>query len=182
MDMHMIDYSLLNSALEFYQQNGFTRIEVPWTVSDSISRATKEFYAKPTRSDDGVLIGSGEQGFLDLMVNGFLPLGKYVTLTPCFRDDELDAYHRRHFMKVELIDVTPGMTHHAMIRLAEMFMLEHIPDHISLQTVATEFGYDLEYNDVELGSYGTRQYGRHSWAYGTGIAEPRFSEVFHGIS
>jgi hypothetical protein len=46
-----------------------------------------------------------------------------------------------------------------------------------IKIVKTNIGYDLELNNIELGSYGVRKYGQLHWVYGTGLAEPRFSKV-----
>jgi hypothetical protein len=32
-------------------------------------------------------------------------------------------------------------------------------------------------NDIEIGSYGMREYENFKWIYGTGMAEPRFSKA-----
>lgn len=44
-----------------------------------------------------------------------------------------------------------------------------------------EFSYDLEINNIEVGSYGIRQYKNLFWVYGTGLAEPRFSQAINGV-
>ena len=45
-----------------------------------------------------------------------------------------------------------------------------------LSVVATEEGHDLMLNGIEVGSYGHRSIpGIETWAYGTGLALPRFS-------
>jgi hypothetical protein len=44
-----------------------------------------------------------------------------------------------------------------------------------LNIVQTEIGHDIELNSIEIGSYGWRQHRDIIWAYGTGLAEPRFS-------
>jgi hypothetical protein len=44
-----------------------------------------------------------------------------------------------------------------------------------LTIVKTEIGHDIELNGIEIGSYGWRQNQDIIWAYGTGLAEPRFS-------
>ena len=53
------------------------------------------------------LIASGEQGFLYLGLKEYLAPGKYVTLTPCFRNESYDLTHSKNFMKVELIHYQP---------------------------------------------------------------------------
>ncbi len=51
-------------------------------------------------------MGSAEQGFVQLMLDGKLPLGSHMAAGPCFRDDEVDDLHQKTFFKVELIIVT----------------------------------------------------------------------------
>jgi hypothetical protein len=43
--------------------------------------------------------------------------------------------------------------------------------------IPTAQGLDIELGGIELGSYGYRSYGRLHWIYGTGFAEPRFSQA-----
>ena len=52
-----------------------------------------------------------------------------------------------------------------------------ISDGEAFDVVQTPEGIDICCNNVELGSYGVRQMGPHTWIFGTGIAEPRFSLV-----
>jgi hypothetical protein len=69
--------------LKFYESFGFKRIESPWTVTKDVSDITK-----PPGGKDKVLVASGEQSFLYLYLKGFLPRGRYQTVTPCFREQE----------------------------------------------------------------------------------------------
>ena len=130
---------------------------------------------------DGHLVGSAEQSFLHLALNGMLKAGRYVAASPCFRDDPPDRFHRRTFFKVELIDLyaagseglrqTPLYMAHTALRL-----FRALPGGEQAKIVPTgEDTYDIELRGVELGSYGTRSYDRWSWVYGTGLAEPRFT-------
>lgn len=41
-----------------------------------------------------------------------------------------------------------------------------------------DYGYDLLLSGIEVGSYGFREYKNNKWIYGTGLAEPRFSQAF----
>lgn len=84
--MVMIDYGRLDRSVKFYDEFGFKRIESPWTVTKAVSGITKpkdkidwEIIGK-----DKVLVASGEQSFLYLYLKGFLPKGKYQTITPVF--------------------------------------------------------------------------------------------------
>jgi hypothetical protein len=55
------------------------------------------------------------------------------------------------------------------------FFQTQVPDQNLLKIVTTSDGYDIEYNGVEIGSYGIRKTSFLEWIYGTGLAEPRFS-------
>ena len=82
-------------------------------VNDEISNITKpedreNFYI----NDNQVLVASGEQSFMQLIGDSKMDPGKYVTLTPCFRDESVDKLHKQYFMKTELIvyDTLPNLT------------------------------------------------------------------------
>ena len=137
----------------------------------------------PLRTDDGILVGSAEQSFIHLLLNGTSLNGKYVAVTPCFRPDAIDKIHQRHFMKVELFDTCPGGLDcptsifnkiAETTRIARSFFHTLHPGNDCVMR-ATNDGYDLELNGIEIGSYGYRSYGDWRWIYGTGFADPRFS-------
>lgn len=110
--MERIDYNILNNSLYYYESSGFKYLEVPWMVDDEISNITKpedreNFYI----NDNQVLVASGEQSFMQLIGDSKMDPGKYVTLTPCFRDENVDKLHKQYFMKTELIvyDTLPNL-------------------------------------------------------------------------
>lgn len=178
----------LSEAIDFYVGRGYTYIEVPWIVSPNATGATipeGEGRKATSLADGRHLVGSAEQGFVQMMMDGKLPAGKYVTLTPCFRDEpEITALHRPHFMKVELIYIP-----------ADGDQLYHLDEDAITQDARDFFvrcglgvwrhddsqGIDLMcYRlapSMELGSYGIRTHGSFRWVYGTGCAEPRTSQV-----
>lgn len=182
----MIDYKLLNESIEFYESEGFTRIEVPWMVTEYIDSITRPKDAIPYRIENKKknLIASGEQGFLYLLLKEYLPPGKYQTITPCFRNDSYDFTHTKQFLKNELIIVDPNMDKKKgdkyaweLLRVAKKFfkvVLKSTPTIVADSTAGT---LDLEFNEVEVGSYGFRTHDNMSWAYGTGCAEPRTSTL-----
>ncbi len=175
----MIDYGRLDRSIKFYESFGFSRIESPWTVTKEISGITKP----PDKIDweivgkNKVLVASGEQSFLYLYLKGFLPTGKYQTITPCFREEPFDKTHTKYFIKNELIitdEVTPKKLDY-IIQVCKEFFENEINSKIDISK--TDIGYDLEINGVELGSYGIRSCEYLDWIYGTGLAEPRFSFI-----
>lgn len=197
------DWSVLSSAIDWYKRGGFQYVEVPWAVPSHVVSIT----LPPTRRAFGViedgrkfenaLVGSAEQSFLHLTLKGRLDLGQendprsYVTASPCFRDDHPDTLHQKQFMKVELFEPYYMTTPDAyldvrlgrMIGRARGFFLNYIPEH-NLELVKTDEGWDITGNGVELGSYGIRTcrllgttLDVFAWVYGTGVAEPRLSQV-----
>ncbi len=175
----MIDYNRINNSIQFYESKGFKRIESPWTVTKAISAITKpdgkgdwEIVGK-----DKVLVASGEQSFLYLYLKGFLPNGKYQTVTPCYRDEVFDQTHTKYFIKNELI-ITDDVSKSSLIdvlNICKDFYEEELGRTVNI--LETEQGYDLEYNGIEIGSYGIRSCEYLDWIYATGLAEPRMSIV-----
>ena len=45
------------------------------------------------------------------------------------------------------------------------------------EIVETDEGWDINVGGIEVGSYGSRSIHDHLWVYGTGLAEPRFSQA-----
>jgi hypothetical protein len=147
-------------------------------------------------SERSYLVGSAEQSFIQMMLDGDLKPGCYMAVTPCWRDDELDELHQRYFMKVELIDYMPYDSFLAspyMACMAEHFFNKIMGIEAKYAWIqdgqrTEEFPNDLigeqcdiVHDGIELGSYGIRGFefdGRkHIWVYGTGCAEPRLSYV-----
>ena len=182
----MINYKLLQDSLDYYTLKGFSRIEVPWTVSEEINNLTKPKEVVPLqlKHNNKCLVGSAEQGFLSLVNKGFLMKGKYISLTPCFRDEDFTLLHTKYFMKSEIFinDDVSDKTLKNLIGNAMGFFDGVLGDKVSL--VPTDIGYDIEYEGIELGSYGIRDFGFVRYIYGTSCAEPRLSRVksLHGLS
>ena len=177
-----IDWALVSRAVDYYQCHGFSYLEVPWICGKKATMATCPSDKTPILAAHpniplGYLAGSAEQSFIQMMLDGTLSAGKYVAATPCFRDDELDELHQRYFFKVELIDFSSSNEDAVgyMIHKARMFMGELTIKPIAIEE--TESGVDLCCDGIELGSYGYREFEGFKWAYGTGLALPRFSQV-----
>jgi hypothetical protein len=186
---HRIDWSLVGRAVDYYESAGFKYVEVPWVVDAATVMVTLPAGKRPMRAschyderDDLMFVGSAEQSFLQMMLDGKLAPGSYVTASPCFRDDEVDELHFKDFFKVELIVVLNHMAPYEYVRSlaveADVFFrrtgtlpAEH------LRMVETPIGLDIELGGIEIGSYGARYYEGHHWVYGTGLAEPRFSQA-----
>ena len=183
----MIDYNKIAASIEHYGSYGFKRIESPWTVTKAIADITRPIECNNFTIEEKkkVLVASGEQSFLYLYNKGFLPKGRFQTVTPCFRDEPFDAFHTKYFIKNELIVTdSVGMDFLCkVVNLAEHFFRTYIKNGIViLQT--SETSYDITYEGIELGSYGIRKCDYLEWIYGTGIAEPRLTRTLkkYGLS
>lgn len=209
----LIDYTLIAEAMSFYTHLGYTPVEVPWIVPHNISYLTCHdddlvFWTKTNKSNMGrALVGSAEQGLLDLIISKSLPLNKkYVSCSPCFRVNNDDSpIHFDQFMKVELgwavtYDQISFYLKEDRLNLCEVTdlliyqLIHHAESFFESQTtkplsrVDTDEGIDLTINDIEIGSYGFRPISYRStdstkltspfvWVYGTGLALPRFTQA-----
>ena len=163
-----IDWFLVSKAIMFYTNNGYEYIEVPWIVSLEAIRST--FDGEPLKSKEGCLVGSAEQSFVQMMIDGKLKAGRYIAATPCFRNEIYDNTHFPYFFKLELIHFLEKSLDDCICLSASFFNR-----YTSVSVVDTNIGKDLYVNDIEVGSYGVREFGKFYWTYGTGLAEPRFS-------
>jgi len=180
----MIDYNLLAHSAKFYEEHGFNRIESPWTVSKAVDDITRPSDKIPFQlvHNQKCLVGSGEQSFLYLYLKGFLPKGKYQTITPCFRYEQFDETHTKYFMKNELID-TKKTEREDLMRMVDIAYKFFCSVSVKTPTVKqTKEGFDIEINEKEVGSYGIRECEFLKWIYGTGCAEPRTSTILNGLS
>lgn len=176
----MINYQLIADSINYYEKKGFSRIESPWTVTEKVSAITK-----PTNRIDfklehngKVLVASGEQSFLYLYLKNFLPKGRFQTVTPCFRLESFDFLHTKYFIKNELI-ITDKVDNRELDRIVDNsmgFFVKYL-DKNKVIVIETEDGFDINYDNYELGSYGIREREFLKWIYGTGLAEPRFSKI-----
>jgi elongation factor P--beta-lysine ligase len=182
-----INYQYLADAVKHYEALGYRQIEVPWWVTENVKDITKPLGKLVPDYQLSVnkkyLVASGEQSYLYMMAKGMLPSGKYLTITPCFRNETQDVYHRKHFIKCELIHAGSNSEEdlYDMIRAAEQFFskytgIKRIP--MQPQDIITTMAFDIETEDgIELGSYGIRHHGPLRWVFGTGLAEPRLSMI-----
>ena len=172
----MIDYSIIDASIKHYENYGFSRIESPWTVTPNVSKITspKNVSLNIIESKNKCLVGSAEQSFLYLMIKGFINKGLYQSVTPCFREESFDTIHTKYFMKNELIYIGEENKLKFIIDTALLFFRQYLPDAV---VIKTEIGFDIVSGDYELGSYGNRQHEYLKWTYGTGVAEPRLSQI-----
>ena len=178
----MINYFLLGQAIAFYKEVGYTYIEVPWIVSKEAQFATLSDETRAFEvTDKGYLVGSAEQGIIELMKHG-LSNGAYVSCSPCFRNEPVkDDLHLDQFMKVELSVISSELRNiDDIVGHALMFKQARSPSMVKTKYISdTEI--DLEINGVEVGSYGVREIDGKFLYYGTGLALPRFDQAVHMI-
>lgn len=184
----MINYKNLQTSIEYYSLLNYTRIEVPWTVSTEVSKITKPSVVKQDWIIEGKnksLVASAEQGFLYLYLKEFLPKGRFQAVSPCFRDEVWDYLHTKYFMKNELI-ITDNINKSILLEMIDnsrLFFKNQLSHYNAFKdTLLTidsidQNNYDINYNGLELGSYGIRECDYLKWIYGTGCAEPRLSAV-----
>lgn len=178
-----IDWILLAKAVDYYNNHDYYQIETPFAIPEFYHFYTKPHHDQTFVLKDGLfkshvheLVGSAEQGFIYLLVNNKLDVSKKLfSVTPCFRYDNYDKLHQPWFMKLELFHYSSheqDLTN--MIDTVKKFYEMHseLPVNI-VQT--SEKSFDLEINNIEVGSYGFRHIENHTFIYGTGLALPRFS-------
>lgn len=172
-----IDYEKIACAIAHYNRIGYERVDVPWLVSPECCDATRPKEARPFSTFAGNLVASGEQSFISIMKD-LCPRQKYMCVTPCFRDEKYDELHLMQFIKVELIQVLwqdddPNKFIKTITSDALSFFRPYASNHPKVEE--TDLGIDIKINDIEVGSYGLRQFNGYRWIYGTGCAEPRLS-------
>jgi hypothetical protein len=176
MALGKINFNLVAEAIKFYEYLGYEYIDVPWQVHPTVISMTT--VDSPREYNNG-LIGSGEQGLLQLYMRNFLSQDKYyITATPCFRPNDEGDYSKPEFFKVELfIGSKYSEIYYQNLMLDAMACFYEICGIKVLNKKISESSEDLFYKNIELGSYGYRDFNRFKWAYGTGLAEPRTSTV-----
>lgn len=180
MSMNPGSVERLSMAAQFYLERGYAYREVPWIVGPVADETCIPNDRQPLlvtgdggRREEGRLPGSGEQGFVQLMLDGRLEPGNYQTTTPCFRDEPVeDELHLPWFTKLELISFGLGrrVDPFEMATMAAAFFSEFLR---GVTLLPTGEGVDVVWRGIELGSYGTRESWGLRWTYGTGCAEPR---------
>ena len=160
-----------NRAIFHYESLGFSYLDVPWAVAPHITAMTKPPEAKDYPFGEQCLVGSAEQGFLSLLGSDSCPDKElYYSITPCFRDEIEDQFHKKYFMKLELI--TRNRTKfHTIFNAAYSFFLSEVEDIGKLTFSDIGKGKDIFYKGIEIGSY----YKNSEYVCGTGLAEPRFT-------
>lgn len=172
--MYNIDCDLLMKAMNYYEKIGYKPIRVPMLVDKDILDLTMPSGRKGVKHEKQYYVGSAEQSFYQLIKDGACPDGNYMMITPCQRDEKiLDENHLSMFLKVELISTekSPWL----LMKDVCDFLYENWIGGYKIEK--TTEGFDLILNELEIGSYGEREYGGFSLTYGTGLALPRITQA-----
>jgi hypothetical protein len=180
----MIDWGMLMNAMAHYTALGFSQVEVPWCVPETLNLTTKPHTNRSFvqildmfENQPHELVGSAEQGFQYCIQQGKLQPGKYWSITPCFRFDDFDALHLPWFIKLELCHILDETRDKKTALFQMVIQCAAWFDRIGIESIIVPIGdtYDIEVNGIEVGSYGIREVADTSYIYGTGLALPRFS-------
>lgn len=174
--MFNIDIGLINFAYMYYLMRGYKPLSAPMLVDEDIVNLTLPVGKTGKKHLDKFYVGSAEQSFYQLLKEGLEPVGSYMMITPCQRDEVPSEKNLEIFLKLELVSV--NKTAQNIARDAYDFFTSLGSE---VETVIVdEFGaLDLEIGGVEVGSYGSRFFDDKLISYGTGLALPRFSQVRH---
>ena len=187
-----IDYCLLAKAIKYFSKKGFKQVEVPWRVSKEAIEGTFDSN-ESFKSDDKFLVGSAEQGFLELQLQDKVKGTQLMSVSPCFRNEIPDYYHQQEFIKLELIYFSNYEIHKEEIQYQAFrrFVLDFIIKKLKIKSsnvviLKTNdsnsiYSEDILINGIEYGSYGIRQFKDKYYIYGTGIALPRASKIIKGL-
>lgn len=178
-----MNVSLVATAIQYWS-GWFTPTTVPALVDQDVMKHTCPPGVIDMRlygEGDDTVVASAEQSFLQLEKEGNLPPGFWMALTPCYRDESVfDQTHLPVFLKLELMILAKEREkcHRLEAEWVAYRMQRFFREFCALPTtvIETDDGWDVMYEDLELGSFGVRETmtGR-SYIYGTGLAEPRAS-------
>jgi hypothetical protein len=175
----LLDYRYIADAQDYYSEHRYTPVAVPWVIGDEAYSATIPDGVARYETLGGFLVGSAEQSFIQMLLDGVEPLGRMQAASPCFRDEEHDELHSPYFFKLELFDNTLPMDTKSVLSVlddARGFMERYLPTKL-VQEGPTSWDIVSAHSGVELGSYGVRKVAEHSWIYGTGVALPRLQQA-----
>lgn len=173
--MYDIDCELLVDAINFYSRRGYQMISVPLLVGLEASMITAPPGTKLKDHNGKYYVGSAEQSFYQMILDGEQLPPLIMAITPCHRHEEVyDKTHLENFLKLELLCTDRSKDYLDLAIDARVFFCLY--DKVS--TVKTgENSVDLEINGIEVGSYGERIVNGKVYAYGTGVALPRLSQA-----
>lgn len=178
-----ISSNILYSAMSYFKSKGYKFITVPLLVDKDVSDFTlPKGKTAEKHCNEKVYVGSAEQSIYQMIKDGYDFPEKVLAITPCQRNEEsLDDLHLKMFLKIELITFGSNNSHVDILNDVKSFYSTVYDGEIKV--VEIEDGTrDLEINDIEVGSYGTRNYMGRTVNYGTGLALPRFQQAINHSS
>lgn len=174
-----ISYRILAAALEHYELRGYGYLETPWVVSDEAIQATLPKNQQTTKTQYGNLVGSAEQGFIELLLRG-KSITKACSISPCFRQEpSYDQLHHAYFIKLELFNTNATINNLDLMITDAVDFYENYIDTAVIKTGDNSYDIVDKGHGIELGSYGFRQAAGQKFLYGTGVALPRLDTVIN---
>lgn len=145
-----IDYNLMADALQSYADLGYKQIEVPWYLPKQEMILAPEdnsftLYSNKFLDMKCALIGSAEQSLVYMAKYNYLVEDQlYMSVTPCFREDESDNTHQSHFLKLELFLFSQK-------KLSPHLMLEDIMrfNKVRSNNITTDYSQDRIFLSME---------------------------------
>lgn len=169
----------LASARTYYLQRKYTEAYVPTLVDGKIINATCPPHGDFRPEGQVFHVASAEQGFLQMLYDGFFLQGKHQTTTACQRpcDKDRGPLYKEWFLKLELYDSDPNNWEELLSEARELYSHSlNVPLEM-VQIEETDLGKDLVCKGIEIGSYGIREALGYTWSYGTGFVPFRFGIV-----
>lgn len=192
-----MNYDNISTSIKHYRARGYVYMpDAPWVVDKEVYYATKpsDAFVDIRIVEDGLewtarnqyLVASGEQSFLQLMLDGH-HIKRAICVTPCFRKEKkLTEWSRPYFMKSEIINADDPSRANLMLMVHDACaFFEKFVSVKVLETGPDQYDIVEKLTRAELGSYGVRSFNDLKWLYGTGCAEPRLSTAIsrsHGKS
>ncbi len=169
----------MSSASDFYLQRGYKYHPVDWAVEREFNEVTFQGPLVPLL-ENKFFVGSAEQGF----IKDYQELESgcyYFAISPCVRigDFNRSSFHQPYFLKLELF--YKGKNKEDNEIALKKIMDDAFAFFSQFKTPTTlkkeDGSFDLEINQIEVGSYGIRDSAPYFFVYGTGVAEPRLSQA-----
>jgi hypothetical protein len=191
MKIDRINYNRIAQAQSFYKGRGYQNVEAPWLVTPQAVRATLPLGKTMMETVRGVLVNSGEQAFIQLMMNGHMEAGIFQTTTSCYQDttDHQSPYYfgvdetSPWSHQIALISYKPDDVRVAYQQMVNdvMACFFEISDAEAFNAQQNDDGVDLHLNGIIVATFGVRKMNDHVWVYGSGLIEPRFTTALHSI-
>lgn len=177
--MFDIDANLLYQAMMFFNNCGYEFITAPYVVDKkAVEHTLPEGREAYPHANYGFYVGSAEQSIyhmLDKCGRKNLPK-RCLAITPCQRNEEvLDESHLEIFLKIELISFDLGYSHKTIMEDVLDFFKMIGTENVTYVMQDDNVSYDINVNNIEVGSYGYRWFRDVLVSYGTGLALPRYS-------